>query len=320
MNRSTTCLTAFICAAASGFAFGQTYPTKSIRIIAPFAPGGGTDLIARVAAQKMTESLGQQVIVDNRPGAGGVLGAELGVKAPPDGYTFTLIAGSYAVNPSLFKLSFDPVNDITPVIQLSQGPFLIVVHPSLPVKTTRELIALAKAKPGQLTFASSGAGSITQLATELFADMAGIKMIHVPYKGTGPALTDTMAGQVQILFGSVAATLPQMSTGRLRPIAVTTSKRIAAAPNIPTVSESGLKDYEVILWHGLIAPKGLPKPILDRVNGDLNKALKSKEMQDRLAGDGVSPAGGTPEHFGALIKKDIELWRKVVQKAGVKAE
>jgi tripartite-type tricarboxylate transporter receptor subunit TctC len=320
MNRSITCLTALMCAAASGFALGQTYPTKAVRIIAPFAPGGGTDLIARVAAQKMTEALGQQVIVDNRPGAGGVLGAELGAKAPPDGYTFTLIAGSYAVNPSLFKIAFDPVNDITPVIQLSQGPFLIVVHPSLPAKTTRELIALAKAKPGQLTFASSGAGSITQLATELFADMAGIKMIHVPYKGTGPALTDTMAGQVQILFGSVAATLPQMSSGRLRAIAVTTSKRIAAAPEIPTVAESGLKGYEVILWHGLIAPKGLPKPILDRVNGDLNKALKSKEMQDRLSGDGVSPAGGTPEQFGTLIKNDIALWRKVVQKAGVKAE
>ena len=320
MNRSITCLTALMCAGASGFAFGQTYPTKAVRIIAPFAPGGGTDLIARVTAQKMTEALGQQVIVDNRPGAGGVLGAELGAKAPPDGYTFTLIAGSYAVNPSLFKLAFDPVNDITPVIQLSQGPFLIVVHPSLPVKTTRELIALAKAKPGQLTFASSGAGSITQLATELFADMAGIKMIHVPYKGTGPALTDTMAGQVQILFGSVAATLPQMSSGRLRAIAVTTAKRIAAAPEIPTVAESGLKGYEVILWHGLIAPKGLPKPILDRVNGDLNKALKSKEMQDRLSGDGVSAAGGTPEQFGTLIKNDIALWRKVVQKAGVKAE
>src|SRR5258706_7083796 len=204
---------AILCAVCTTAAFGQAYPSKPIRIVAPFAPGGGTDLIARVAAQTMTESLGQQTVVDNRTGAGGVLGAELGAKAPPDGYTFTLIAGSYAVNPALFKLNFDPINDITPVIQLSQGPFLVVVHPSLPVKTTKELIALAKAKPGQLTFASSGAGSITQLATELFADMAGIKMIHVPYKGTGPALTDTMAGQVQILFGSAGATLPPMTTG-----------------------------------------------------------------------------------------------------------
>ena len=312
--------TAILCAVCTVAAFGQAYPTKPIRVVAPFAPGGGTDLIARVAAQKMTESLGQQTVVDNRPGAGGVLGAELGAKAPPDGYTFTLIAGSYAVNPSLFKLNFDPINDITPVIQLSQGPFLVVVHPSLPVKNIKELIALAKAKPGQLTFASSGAGSITQLATELFADMAGIKMIHIPYKGTGPALTDTMAGQVQMLFGSVGATLPQMSSGRLRAIAVTTLKRIPAAPNVPTIDESGVKGYNVILWHGLIAPKGLPRPILDRVNGDLNKALHAKDMQERLAGDGVSAAGGTPEQFAALIKKDIEVWRAVVKKAGVKAE
>ncbi len=319
-HRIIASFVATLCAGLTVSAFGQVYPSKPIRIVAPFAPGGGTDLIARVAAQKLTESLGQQAVVDNRPGAGGVLGAELGAKAPPDGYTFTLVAGSYAVNPSLFKLNFDPINDITPVIQLSQGPFLVVVHPSLPVKNIRELIALAKAKPAELTFASSGAGSITQLATELFADMAGIKMIHIPYKGTGPALTDTMAGQVQILFGSVGATLPQMSSGRLRPIAVTTSKRIAAAPNVPTIDESGVKGYDVILWHGLIAPKGLPRPILDRVNGDLNKALQTREMTDRLAGDGVSAAGGTPEQFAALIKKDIEVWRAVVKKAGVKAE
>jgi tripartite-type tricarboxylate transporter receptor subunit TctC len=319
-QRIITSIGAIFCAVCTAAAFGQAYPTKPIRVVAPFAPGGGTDLIARVAAQKMTESLGQQTIVDNRPGAGGVLGAELGAKAPPDGYTFTLIAGSYAVNPSLFKLNFDPINDITPVIQLSQGPFLVVVHPSLPVKNVKELVALAKAKPGQLTFASSGAGSITQLATELFNDMAGIKMIHIPYKGTGPALTDTMAGQVQILFGSVGVTIPQLNSGRLRAIAVTTLKRIAALPDVPTIDESGVKGYSVVLWHGLIGPKGLPRPIVDRVNGDLNKALQTKEMQDRLAGDGVSAAGGTPEQFAALIKKDIDVWRAVVKKAGVKAE
>jgi tripartite-type tricarboxylate transporter receptor subunit TctC len=319
-HRIISSFVAVSCAAFAGLAYGQAYPSKPIRIVAPFAPGGGTDLIARVAAQKMTESLGQQSVVDNRPGAGGTLGAELGAKAPPDGYTFTLIAGSYAVNPSLFKLNFDSINDITPIIQLSQGPFLVVVHPSLPAKNIKELVALAKAKPGQLTFASSGAGSITQLATELFNDMAGIKMIHIPYKGTGPALTDTMAGQVQILFGSVGVTIPQLNSGRLRAIAVTTSKRIAALPNVPTIDESGVKGYSVILWHGLIGPKGLPRPIVDRVNGDLNKALQTKEMQDRLAADGVSAAGGTPEQFAALIKKDIEVWRDVVKKAGVKAE
>jgi tripartite-type tricarboxylate transporter receptor subunit TctC len=306
--------------AVAGGAYAQNYPTKSIRIIAPFAPGGGTDFIARVAAQKLTEGLGQQVIVDNRPGAGGSLGAELGTKAPPDGYTYTLIAGSYAVNPSLYKLHFDPVADITPVIQLSQGPFLIVCHPALPIKNIKELIALGKSKPNGLIYASSGQGSIVHLATELFADMAGIKMIHVPYKGTGPALTDTISGQTQLLWGSIATTLPQVKNGRLRSIAVSTAKRIEALPQVPTVDESGLKGYDTILWHGLIAPKALPRSILDRVNGELNKILKQKEMQDKLAGDGVTAAGGTPEQFGALIKKDIDTWHRVVQKAGVKPE
>lgn len=301
-------------------AVAQTYPTKSVRIIAPFAPGGGTDFIARVAAQKLTEALGQQFIVENRPGAGGSLGAELGAKAPPDGYTYTLIAGSYAVNPSMFKLAFDPVNDITPVIQMSQGPLLIVSHPSLPVKTAKDLIALAKSKPGNLLYASSGQGSIVHLATVLFADMAGIKMTHIPYKGTGPALVDTISGQTQLLWGSIAPTTPHVKSGKLKPIAVTTLKRVEAFNDVPTVAESGLKGYEVVLWHGLIAPKNLPRPILDRVNGELNKILKNKDMQDRLAGDGVSAAGGTPEQFAAIIKRDIEVWRRVVQKAGVKPE
>lgn len=320
MKRTFTYLIAVVPACLAAQAWSQSYPTKPIRIIAPFAPGGGTDFIARVAAHKLSEVLGQQAIVENRAGAGGTLGAEVGAKAAPDGYTYTLISGSYAVNPNLYKLSFDPVNDITAVIQMSQGPFLVVVHPSLPVKSIKDLIALAKAKPNGLNYASSGQGSITHLATELFIDMAGIKMVHIPYKGTSPAITDTIAGQTQVLFGSVAAALPQMRNGRFRGIAVTTPKRIDGAPEIPTVSESGLKGYEVVLWHGLIAPKDLPKPILDRINGELNKILRNKDMQDKLAGDGVSAAGGTPEKFAALIKRDIDVWRKVVQKAGVKAE
>ena len=307
--------------AASGGAWAQQpYPVKPIRFVAPFAPGGGTDFISRVAAQKLTEAVKQQVIVENRPGAGGTLGAEVGVKAAPDGYTFTVIAGSYSVNPSLYKLAFDPVNDITPVIQFSQGPFVIVSHPSLPAKTTRELIAIAKTKPGQLNYATSGQGSITHLATELFDMMAGIKMTHIPYKGTGPAMTDTIAGHTQLLWGSAAAVVPQVKNGKLRAIGVSTMKRIAALPDVPTVNESGLKGYDVILWHGLIGPKGLPRPIVERVNGELNKALKAKDMEDKLAADGVSPAGGTSDQFGALIKRDIDVWRKVVQKSGVKAE
>lgn len=299
-------------------AHAQTYPSKLVRIIAPFAPGGGTDFIARVTAQKLSEAFGQQFVVDNRPGAGGSLGAELGTKAPADGYTFTLVAGSYAVNPALYKIAFDPVNDITPVIQLSQGPFVIMAHPSLPVKNVKELIALAKAKPGELLYASSGQGGIAHLATELFCDMAGIKMIHVPYKGTGPALTDTIGGQTQLVWGSVAVSVQHAKSGRLRAVAVSTPQRIDALPSVPTVSESGLKGYELILWHGLIGPKNLPPAIVSRVNSELNKILTNKDMQDKLAGDGVSAAGGTPEQFGSLIKRDIETWQRVVKKAGIK--
>ena len=297
----------------------QAYPAKPVRLIVPFAPGGGTDLIARVAAHKLTESFKQQFIVDNRPGAGGTLGAELGVKSPPDGYTLTVIAGSYGVNPALYKLSFDPVNDITAIIQLSQGPFLVVVHPSLPIKTAKDLIALSKSKAGGLSYASSGQGSIVHLATEHFLAMAGAKAVHVPYRGTGPAITDTMAGNTQFLFGSIAATLPQVKNGRLRAIAVTTSKRIPALPDVPTVSESGVKGYDVINWHGLIGPKGLPQALVERINGELNKAIKGKDMEERLAADGVSPAGGPPSQLIDLIKRDIERWTKVVKQAGVKA-
>lgn len=316
MRTSLLFLTAL--AVAPG-AVAQTYPAKPIRIIAPFAPGGGTDFIARVAAQKLTETLGQQVIVDNRPGAGGTLGAEMGVKAPADGYTFTLIAGSYAVNPSIYKLHFDPIADITPVIQLSQGPMLVVSTPALPAKSIKDVIALGRAKPGDLIYASSGQGSIVHLATELFADMAGIKMTHVPYKGTGPAITDTIAGHTQLLWGSIAAALPQVRNNRLKPIAVTTAKRAAQLPEVPAIAET-VKGYDVVLWHGLIAPKNLPKPVLDRVNGDLNRILQAKDMQDKLAGDGVTAAGGTSQAFGETIRRDMAMWRNVVQKAGVKAE
>ncbi len=320
MVRILAATASLLCVAMAQNASAQNYPAKAVRIIAPFAPGGGTDFIARVAATKLTEAMGQPVIVDNRPGAGGTLGAEIGAKSPADGYTLTLIAGSYSVNPSLFKINFDPVNDITPIIQLSQGPFLVVVHPALPAKNIKELIALGKQKPGGLIYASSGAGSIIHLATELFSDMAGIKMVHVPYKGTGPALTDTIAGQTQLLFSSIAVAMPQVRSNRLRAIAVTTPKRIDALPNVPTVNESGLKGYETVLWHGLIGPKNLPRPVVDRLNSELNKILQNKDMQEKLSGDGVTAAGGTPEQFGATIKRDIETWRKVVQKAGVKAD
>jgi len=307
------------------FAFGlacqaQQYPTKPVRIVVPFAPGGGSDFIARFMAQRLTAALGQQVIVENKPGAGGMLGITQGVQSPADGYTLTLIASSYTVNPSIYKFSFDPVADITPIVQLSQGPLLVVVRPSLAVKSTQDLVAMAKAKPGQINFASSGQGSVIHMATELFQTMAGIKMNHIPYKGTGPALTDTIGGQTDVFFSSTATAVPQVQAGKLRAIAVTSSKRIAALPDVPTVNESGVKGYDVILWHGLIGPKGLPKPVVDRINGEANKALKVKETAEQLQSDGVAPAGGTPGQFLAQIKKEIGIWRKVATDAGVKAE
>jgi len=298
----------------------QNYPARPVRIIVPFAPGGGSDFIARFMAQRLTDSLGSQVIVENKPGAGGVLGIEAGVKSAADGYTLTLIASSYTVNPSIYKLNFDPVSDITAVIQLSQGPLLVVVNPSVPVRTIKDLIALAKSKPGEVTFASSGQGSVIHLATELFASMAKVKMNHIPYKGTGPALTDTIAGQTNVFFSSTANAMPHVKAGKLRAVAVTTAKRIPALPEVPTVAESGLPGYDVVLWHGLIGPKNLPRAVVDRINGEVTKSLKLKETAEQLQNDGVAPAGGTPEQFAAQIKKEIGIWRKVATDAGVKAE
>ena len=320
MKGILVCLVLSLCALATGMVQGQEYPTKPVRIIVPFAPGGGSDFIARFVAQKLSERLGQQFIADNRPGAGGNLGAELAIKAAPDGYTLLLISGSYTVNPSLYKLSFDAVNDISSIIQLSQGPFVIAVHPSIPVKTLKDFVDLAKNQPDKLSYASAGQGSIAHLATELFLDTAKIKVVHIPYKGTGPALNDAIAGTVQVIFGSVATTLQHIKSGRLRGLAVTTPKRIPAASDIPTVVEAGVPGYEVTLWHGLIGPKGIPRSIVDRVNNESAQILQSQAMAELLAADGVSPAGGTPDQFRATIKTDIERWQKVVQKAGIKIE
>jgi tripartite-type tricarboxylate transporter receptor subunit TctC len=301
-------------------AAAQNYPAKPIHIIVPFAPGGGSDFIARFTAQKLSTSMGAQVIVENKPGAGGLLGIEQGVKADPDGYTFTLIASSYTVNPALYPLKYDPVNDITPVVQISQGPMLVVVNPKVPAQTAKELIALAKAKPGTLNFASAGQGSITHMACELFAYMAGIKMNHIPYKGTGPALTDTIAGQTDLFCTSTATALPHVKAGKLRVLAVTTAYRLATEPNVPTLAESGVKGYDVALWHGLIAPKGMPKVAVDKMNAEVNKMLKAKETAEQLQTDGVEPKGGTPQAFREQIRKEVELWKKTVAATGVKVQ
>jgi tripartite-type tricarboxylate transporter receptor subunit TctC len=309
---------ALVGAALTTPVYAQTYPTKPVRLIIPFAPGGGTDLIGRVAGQKLSEAFKVQFIPDNRPGAGSTVGVEIGVKSPPDGYTLTVIAGSYGVNPSLYKLNFDPVSDITPIIQLSQGPFLVAVTPSLPAKNIKDLIALGKSKPDALSYASSGAGSIVHLASAFFLSTAGIKAVHIPYKGTGPALTDTMAGNTQFIFGSMGPTLPIVRSGRLRGIAVTSLKRIPPLPDTPAIAEH-LKGFEALNWHALVGPKGLPQPLVERLNAELNKALKSKEMEEKLSADGVFPAGGTPDQLVALIRRDIQKWAKVVKETGAKA-
>ena len=301
-------------------ALGQPYPSRPVKIVVAFPPGGGNDFIARFVAARLSASMGQQFIVENRPGAGGTIGVEAGLKAAPDGYTLTLISNSYTVNPSLYPLKFDPVEDMAPIIQISQGPYIVVVHPSVPARSLPEFLELVRAKPDAINFASSGQGSVAHLATELFASMAGFKLNHVPYKGTGPALSDTIGGQTNALLGSVSTTLPHVRSGRLRALAVTTPNRLVAEPQIPTVAESGVPGYQTILWHGLIGPKGLPAPIVERLNAEITRMLKLKEASEQLQSDGVSPAGGSPAEFREAIRREIAVWRKVVQDAGVKTE
>jgi tripartite-type tricarboxylate transporter receptor subunit TctC len=300
--------------------FAQTYPAKPVRIIVPFAPGGGSDLAGRLVAAKLTERMGAQFIVENRPGAGSNLGAEIAVKSPPDGYTLLLISASYTVNPSVYKLSFDPIKDITPIIQISGGPYVIAVHPSVRANTLAELVQLAKKEPEKLAYGSSGNGSIMHVASEYFLDSAKIKVLHVPYKGTGPAVADTIGGQVQLVFGAVPVTLPHVKAGRLRALAVTTDKRIAAAPDLPTVAESGYPGYEVTNWHGLVGPRGLPRDIVERLNREIGQVVLGEEMKKSLAADGLEPAGGSPARFGEILKNEMARWGKVVQQAGIKID
>ncbi len=297
----------------------QQYPAKPIRIISPFAPGGGTDFTARLIAPPLTQALGQQVIVENRPGAGGTLGIESGVRSAPDGYTVVLISGGYTVNPGFYALKFDPVADISPVIQIVRGPLLLAAHPTMPVKSVKELIALARAKPGEINFSTSGQGSISHMAGELFSHMARVQMTHIPYRGAAPALIDTIAGQTILNIGGISSSLPYVKSGRLRAIAVTTAERVAEAPDILTVAESGLKGYEVTQWQGLIAPKGVALAIVERINAEISRAIRGKDIEERLQANGVSPAGGTPEQFLNLIRKEIALWRKVIASAGIRA-
>ena len=308
-------------AALSGVApaVAQQYPAKVVRVIVPFAPGGGSDITARQVAQKLTEHLGQQFVVDNRGGAGGVIGMEMVAKAPPDGYVIMVMSGSFSATAATHRPAFDPINSIIPVAEVGIAPFVLSVHPSLPPKTTKEFIALAKAKPGQLVYASSGMGGLTHLATELMGIMANIKMVHVPYKSTGPAITDLISGQCQFIVGSLPPIQPLIQTGRLRALAVTTSKRWFALPDVPTMGET-LPGYEVELWFGVMAPRGTPPAIVERLNATVNKFLQDADMKKNLDQQGMIPTGGTAQKYGERIRADYARWVKVVDSAGIKPE
>ncbi len=317
---NTRVLAAALLGTFAGAAHAQNYPAKTVRVIVPFAPGGGSDFIARQIAPPLTKAMGQQFVVDNRPGAGSTLGSEIALKSPADGYTLLLISGSYTTSPSLYKnLKYDPLNDMVSVIQTENGPYVVTVHPSLPAKTVKELVAIAKAKPGQLNYASTGNGGITHLSAELFALRTGIKITHIPYKGTGPGVIDTIAGNTQMMIGAVSAVIGHMQNGRLRGLAVSSPKRLPALPDIPTVMEGGIK-YQVNNWHGVIAPKGTPKAVIDRLNSEINKAVKEPEFAKRIAQDGLEPAGGTPEEFHTLLKREVAEWAEVVKAANVRAD
>ncbi len=297
----------------------QEYPAKLVRVIVPFAPGGGSDITARQVSAKLTENLKQQFVVDNRGGAAGLIGMELTAKAPPDGYTIMVMSGSFSASSATHRPAFDPINNIIPVAEVGFTPFVLSVHPSLPSKTAKELIALARSKPGQLVYASSGVGGLTHLATELMANMAKLQMIHVPYKSTGAAMTDLLSGQCQLIVGSLLPTLPHFDTGRLRPLAVTTAKRWYSLPKVPTLAET-LPGYEVELWFGVMAPKGTPRPIIERLNATVNKIVQEPDMKKNLDSQGMVPSGGTPEQFDKRIRADYERWVKVVKDAGIKIE
>jgi tripartite-type tricarboxylate transporter receptor subunit TctC len=303
-------------------ALAQTYPSHPIRLVVPFPPGGTTDILARAVAQKLSESFGQQVIVDNRPGAGGNIGTELVAKAAPDGYTLEMgTVGTHAINASLYsKLPFDHVKDFVPVILVAGVPNVLVVNPALPVHSVQELIAYGKANPGKLYFASSGSGTSIHLSGELFKTMTGVQMTHVPYKGSAPALTDLMGGQVQLMFDNLPSSLGFIKAGKLRALAVTSAERASALPDVPTIAESGVPGFEASSWFGVLAPAGTPREIVQKLNAEIAKWLATPEAREKLASQGAIAAGGTPEDFARHIAAETAKWAKVVKASGAKVD
>jgi tripartite-type tricarboxylate transporter receptor subunit TctC len=306
----------------SGSAPAQTYPAKSIRYIVPFPPGGGQDLVVRALAPRMSEALGQNVVVDNRPGAATMLGAELAAKAAPDGYTvFNGSNTTLAINPNLYtRVPYDPIKDFVPVTQIATLPNLLVVHPSLPVRTVKELANLARNRPNQLNYGSSGTGTPAQLAGVMFADEARAKLVHVPYRGSSPALTALISGETQIMFSSMTSTLPFVKSGRLRAIAVTGAKRSLAAPELPTVAEAAFPGFEAVTWYGLFVPAGTPAAIIGRLNIEVVKILRAPDFRDWLVAQGADPAGSTPDELAAFVKTELAKYAKLVKDSGMRPD
>jgi tripartite-type tricarboxylate transporter receptor subunit TctC len=301
---------------------GQSYPSRPIRLIVPFAAGGGNDNVARLVGKRLGESLGQPIVVDNHPGAGGVLGAEAAAKSAPDGYTLFLGGvGSHALNPNLMKnLPYDPIRDFAPVELIASAPLVLVVHPSVPARDIAAFIAYARKSPGKLNFASNGNGSSSQLAAVMFDSMAGVDMVHVPYKGLSPALTDLLSGEVQVMFSSVVAIVPHIKAGKVRALAVTGRKRLGLLPELPTIAESGLPGYEASSWYGILAPAGTPSDIVAKLNAEISKALERPEVRASLLAEGAEPVGGTPEAFAAHIRAEKERLGKLIRDANIRLE
>lgn len=297
-----------------------SYPIKPLRFVVGLAPGGATDIVARLFGQRLSEAVGQSIIVDNRSGAAGSIGAGIVAKAQPDGYTLLVVSSSFAINPSLYDLPFDSIRDFAPVIQIGQAPFLLVVTPSLPVQTVKDLIALARAKHGSLNFSSGGHGGSGHMAGELFKRMADIQVDHVPYRGGSPAVTGVISGQVQFTFSAIVAGLQHWRAGRLRALAVTSARRSKSAPDIPTVAEAGVPGYQVLTWYGILAPAGTPKPVIAMLNDEVNKILRMPDVAKRLLADGAEQVGGAPADFGRHLADEIHRFRKLAKDVGVRSD
>lgn len=302
-------------------AAAQNYPVRQIRVIVPFAAGGPTDTVSRAIGQKLTEAWNQPVVIDNRPGAGGNLGTEIAAKSPADGYTLFIGTVANAINHSLFaKLPFDFQRDFAPVTQNYITGLILAVHPSLPVKSVKDLIALARARPGALTYSSSGVGGTPHMSGELFSTLAGVRMVHVPYKGSAPAMAELLGGQVQLTFDNMLTVLPQVKAGKLRGLAVTLPARTSLAPELPTIAESGLAGFEVKSWNGVVVPNGVARDTITRLNAEIVRILRDAALRERFMAQGVELVPSTPEDFGAFIRQDIAKWAKVIQTSGVRAE